>query len=79
MNVSVKIDYSELEKHKICTYGGVYLKELENGSFEIRCCSRFHGGADLLVVAIPAPSNKARGGFAAGRAKNKCFAKAANR
>ena len=59
MTISVEVDYKELEKHKICTYGGVYLKKFPDESFEIRCCSRFHGGNDLLIVAIPAPSNTA--------------------
>ena len=54
------MDYEALREHLICRHGGMYLVELPNGTFEVRCCSRFHGGDDLLVVAIPAPSNKAR-------------------
>lgn len=54
------MNYKAIKEHLMCRYGGMYLVELPDGSFQVRCCSRFHGGRDLLVVAIPAPSNTAR-------------------
>lgn len=53
------MNYKALREHLKCRYGGMYLVELPDESFEVRCCARFHGGSDLLVVAIPAPSNNA--------------------
>lgn len=53
------MDYVSLRKHLKCRWGGMYLTELADGGFEVRCQSRFHGGSDLLVFAIPAPPNNA--------------------
>lgn len=53
----IEVDYDALRKHLICTRGGVYVDELADGSFEIRCVARFHGGDNLLILHIP-PQNK---------------------
>ena len=53
----IEINYDELQKHLICTYGGVYVEKLYDGSFDIRCVARFHGGNNLLILHIP-PQNK---------------------
>jgi hypothetical protein len=53
----IDVDYDELKRHLICTYGGVYIDKLDDGSFEIRCVARFHGGDNLLILHVP-PENK---------------------
>ena len=43
-----------LRQHPTCGEGGgLYLQELKNGSVELRCFNRTHGGVTLLIFRDP--------------------------